>query len=118
MRLDEIDDVQISDDAKGARVKFILAYIADRHGSKTIFAASSAEYHKDILDGLVLRYIGMDIVPKGGGRMLLDEKGRRIFLWGRSNAFGQFDRDTAGSILRLRYPDFRVLMQEPGRAGA
>ena len=118
MRLDEIDDVQISEDAKGTTVKFILANIVGHHGSKIVFAASSAEYHKDILDGLILGYTGMDIIPRGGGRMLLDEKGRRIFLWGSSNAFGQFDNTTAESILKRRYPGFRILMQEPDRADA
>ncbi len=113
MRLDEIDDVQISDDAEGTRVKFILAGIVDHHGSKTIFAAAAAEYHKDILDGLIHMHSGVDIIPKGGGRMLIDEKSRKIFLWGRSNAFGQFNRNAAERLLKRRYPSFRILLQEP-----
>ncbi|MDE1870985.1 MAG: hypothetical protein KGI06_01970 [Candidatus Micrarchaeota archaeon] len=107
--LEDIDDVQISEDAFGRAVKFILVKLKEGQKSMMIFRASAAEFHNDIymelLDGLDK---GIEAEVTGGGWLHIVMEGKFIRIWGASTTFGPPDFETARQLLHERYPDFRI----------
>ena len=107
--LDSIEDVQISNDAIGIQVKFILIKVSYGKVSKDILASSSAKFHADIFEEIAHRVPKqIKLEPSGGGRMHIDTNNKTIRIWGVSTAYGAPDYRTAEMLLKQRYQDFDV----------
>lgn len=113
MRLHDLDDVQIDDDAVGRNVKFILVSIKDDSGSKIILRASTAEFHNEIYAELLDSIDeNMKTEVNGGGKLHISIDEKTIRIWGSSNVFGPPDYRTAERLLRGKYPEFRIEIEQ------
>lgn len=112
--IDEIDDLQISDDATGREVKFILVKVSEKSSSKIIFVSNSMEFHKEMFEDLAVRTSGrLKLEPVGGGRMYVDTREKSIRIWGASTSYGAADYNTAERLLNKRFPDFKIIKSSP-----
>lgn len=109
MQLQDIEDVQISEDAFNNAVKFILARVEVGKESKIVFRASTARFHDDIYTEFV-ETLDKTIEARvlGGGLVHIVPESKFIRLWGASTAFGPPDFETAEQLLRGKYPEFRI----------
>ena len=105
--------------AQGAH-KYVL--IRAQYEGKTQFIVTSrkgAHYHRNAADPMIfkLEEAGYsDIEVEGGGRIFLDEKEKKISVFGHSYGFGQANHAVSQMIIKSdeRYKDFDITISDDG----
>lgn len=113
MNLSEIKIAEIKENAFDRVSKFIIAEISDGYKSISVLRSTGQEFHKDILQTLSFEVgKGLDITVKGGGKLFVDTKAKKIWIWGESTAYGAPDYNEAKRMLRSAYKNFDIFVKE------
>lgn len=117
-KFERVESVSIADGAH----KYVLIAAREPGSSQVqhfVISRRGARYHRNAAEPFVhrLEQSGYeDIVINGGGRIHLDEGGKKISIFGFSYGFGQADHEISKRVVLAdaRFKDFDVTVSDEG----
>ncbi|XP_077295967.1 14 kDa phosphohistidine phosphatase-like [Arctopsyche grandis] len=105
--MDQLEPVDISDDGV---FKYILIRVKDSSGSDTniVRGYAHAAWHADIFEEVSEKLKPLKCKCLGGGKIDHNSKGKRLEVYGISQAYGKADHEAAAALLKKKYPSYFI----------
>jgi phosphohistidine phosphatase len=92
--------------------KYILVKVTDPASKDSKLIVRGFErcaYHSDILDEVKSIEGGdLEYQPLGGGKIIFEPDNKSLFIYGKSDGYGQADHQKSVNILQEKYPDYSI----------
>lgn len=83
-------------------------YVFLKVDNEYVIVSLPLPYHADIVERCRKKWKNLKVC--GGGRIIMDEKKKQIFLFGTSTTYGPADQEKVKKMLEQCYPDYTIIL--------